>query len=231
MLALTTPVPTTSFHDLQAIFLAEVLPRIETHAEVSFRGLRCHHQKEEFLAEMVALAWRWFLRLIEKGKDPLAFPTALATYAARAVKSGRRLTGQERSKEVLSPVARHKHGIKVEPLPSSTRRPYDDFYGDVHGQQDLDAFEERLKDNTMTPPPDAAAFRIDFPSWLKTRTERDRRIIEDMMQDERTLDLARKHGISPARVSQLRREFMDDWNRFCGEYPTSPSPPRRNPDE
>src|SRR5262249_6708246 len=67
MLALTTPVPTTSFHDLQAIFLAEVLPRIETHAEVSFRGLRCHHQKEEFLAEMVALAWRWFLRLIEKG--------------------------------------------------------------------------------------------------------------------------------------------------------------------
>jgi hypothetical protein len=94
--------------------------------------------------------------------------------------------------------------------------PLDDFYGNVHGQQELDAFEERLRDNTMTPPPDAAAFRIDFPDWLKTRTDRDRRIIDDMMHDERTLDLANKHGISPGRVSQLRREFMEDWERFCG---------------
>jgi hypothetical protein len=88
----------------------------------------------------------------------------------------------------------------------------------VHGQRDLDAFEERLRDNTMTPPCDAVAFRIDFPDWLKTRTDRDRRIIEDMMQDERTMALARKHGISPGRVSQLRREFMEDWERFCGEH-------------
>ena len=223
MLAPATPAPCSPTHALQAAFLNEVLPRIETHAQVCFHGVRCHHRKEEFTAEMVALAWRWFLRLIEKGKDPLAFPTALATYAAKAVKSGRRLAGQERSKEVLSPVARHKHGVKVEPLPCSTRRPYDDFYGDVHGQQELDAFEERLRDNSMTPPPDAAAFRIDFPSWLKTRTDRDRRIIEDMMQDERTLDLARKHGISPGRVSQLRREFMDDWNRFCAPPEEAPT--------
>ena len=207
-------------HVLQITFVSEVLPRIETHAEVCFRGIRCLHRQEEFKAEMVALAWRWFLRLIEKGKDPLAFPTALATYAAKAVKSGRRLAGQERSKEVLSPVAQRKHGVKVEPLPSSTRRPYDDFYGTVHGQQELDAFEERLRDNTLTPPPEAAAFRIDFPDWLKTRTDRDRRIIDDMMQDERTLDLANRHGISPSRVSQLRREFLDDWNRFCGEHLT-----------
>jgi hypothetical protein len=216
MLASPTLTPDAPLPALQAAFLSEVLPRIETHAEVCFGGVRCHHRREEFRAEMVALCWRWFLRLVERGKDPLAFPTALATYAAKAVKSGRRLAGQERSKEVLSPVARHKHGVKVEPLPSSTRRPYDDFYGDVHGQQELDAFEERLKDNTMTPPPDAAAFRIDFPSWLKTRTDRDRRIIEDMARDERTLDLANKHGISPSRVSQLRREFMEDWDRFCG---------------
>ena len=215
-----TPAPASLTHTLQATFLSEILPRIETHAEVCFGGIRCHHRREEFTAEMVALAWKWFLRLIERGKDPLAFPTAIATSAAKAVKSGRRLTGQERSKEVLSPVARHKHGVKIEPLPSSTRRPYDDFYGDVHGQQELDAFEERLKDNTMTPPPEAAAFRIDFPDWLRTRTDRDRRIIEDMARDERTMDLSRKHGISPGRVSQLRREFMDDWNRFCGEHLT-----------
>jgi hypothetical protein len=36
------------------------------------------------------------------------------------------------------------------------------------------------------------------------------------MRGERTLDVAGRHGLSPARVSQLRREFHDDWARFCG---------------
>jgi hypothetical protein len=199
-----------------------ILPRIELHGHVYFRGLKCQQQKEDFIADMVALAWKWFVRLVEKGKDPLDFPSALATFAARAVKAGRRLTGQERSKDVMSPVAKRKHGVKVERLPSSTRHLIEDFYGNVHGQQELDAFEERLRDNTMTQPCDAAAFRIDFPDWLKTRTERDRRIIDDMMNDERTLDLSRKHGISPGRISQLRREFMEDWDRFCGLFEEHP---------
>src|SRR5262249_62065088 len=128
------------------------------------------------------------------------------------VRSGRRLCGKEKSKDVLSLRARQRRNFKVEPLPTSTRRNYDDLYGSVHGQQMLDAFEERLRDNTMTPPPDAAAFRIDFPSWLRTRTDRHRRLIEDMIQDERTLDLANKHGLNPARISQLRRELMAHWN-------------------
>ena len=58
-------------------------------------------------------------------------------------------------------------------------------------------------------------FRLDFPSWLRTRTDRDRRIIGDMAMGQRTLDLSRKYGISPGRISQLRREFHDDWERFC----------------
>ena len=37
------------------------------------------------------------------------------------------------------------------------------------------------------------------------------------MLGERTLDVANKHGLSPARVSQLRREFMEDWTHFCGD--------------
>ena len=39
-----------------------------------------------------------------------------------------------------------------------------------------------------------------------------------MMAGQRTLDLSRKYGISPGRVSQVRREFHDDWQRFCGEF-------------
>ncbi len=69
----------------------------------------------------------------------------------------------------------------------------------------------------MTPPDEQAAFRIDFPAWLSTRTERDRRIINDMVVGERTQHLARRFGISPARISQLRREYHDDWRRFTDE--------------
>jgi hypothetical protein len=104
---------------LHAAFLS-ILPRIELLGHVYFRGLKCQQQKEDFIADMVGLAWKWFVRLVEKGKDPMDFPSALATYASKAVKAGRRLTGQERSKDVMSPVAKRKHGVKVERLPSST---------------------------------------------------------------------------------------------------------------
>ena len=66
-------------------------------------------------------------------------------------------------------------------------------------------------------PDEQAAFRADWPAWLATRSARDRRLIADLALGERTLDAARKYGLSAARVSQLRREFMDDWLLFCGE--------------
>jgi hypothetical protein len=39
------------------------------------------------------------------------------------------------------------------------------------------------------------------------------------MLGERTLDVAARHGITAARVSQLRREFHDDWEFFCAGPP------------
>src|SRR5687768_4092356 len=59
---------------------------------------------------------------------------------------------------------------------------------------------EALKDNCRTPPDEPAAFRLDWPCWLTTRTERDRRLIRDLMAGERNLDVAREYGLSPARV-------------------------------
>src|SRR5262245_19073724 len=44
MLAPSSLEPPASLLALQAAFLNEVLPRIETHAQVCFRGVRCHPQ-------------------------------------------------------------------------------------------------------------------------------------------------------------------------------------------
>ena len=78
---------------------------------------------------------------------------------------------------------------------------------------------DALTDNSVTPPPDAAAFRIDFPRWLDGLPDRDRQLVERLMVGERTLAMAKRFRISPARVSQLRRELCRDYSRFHGECP------------
>jgi hypothetical protein len=197
------PEPTTSEGALHCHFLL-VLAHIQLHARISFRYIRCPHRREDAVAETVALSWKWFRRLVKRGKDPLKFPSALATFAAKAVKSGRRLTGMEKPKDVLSPRSQHLHDFGVGKLP--------DF--STLGSNPL---EEALQDNTQTPIPEQVSFRLDFPAWLLTQSHRDRRLIDGMLQGERTLDLARKHGVCPARISQKRREFHADWRRFVGD--------------
>jgi hypothetical protein len=191
---------------LQATFLASVLPKVLSHGRVYFRHLKSAERQEEYIAEMVALTWKWHRRLAERGKDSTRFPTALATFAARAVRSGRRLAGTDRAKDVLSPVAQQRKRFAVSPLPCGSS-----LNGNV--------FDEALHDNTRTPPDQQCAFRLDFPAWRATHTERDRRILDELMLGERTLDVAARHGLSPGRVSQLRRELHDDWEHFCAEPP------------
>src|SRR5204863_2313767 len=118
---------------------------------------------------------------------------------------GRRLCGQERSQDVLSPRAQQRNGFALECLPD---------FSTLHGTP----LEEALKDNTQSPVPDQVSFRCDFPEWRKSRTERDRRLIDTLMLGERTLAVSRKFQVSPARVSQLRRDFQTDWRRFTGEH-------------
>jgi hypothetical protein len=208
---------TLTIPELQAGFLL-IMPLIERHGRVYFRHLKAE-AKEEALCEMVALCWAWYLRLMQRGKDATQFPTVLADYAAKAVRCGRRLCGHEKAKDVLSPVARHRHHFEVERLAGSTQVPHEQLYGEVDGQRHLDAFEERLRDNTQTPVIDQVCFRQDFPSWLATHTDRHRRLIGDLMLGERTMDMARKYGLSPARISQLRGEFHRDWLAFCDDLP------------
>jgi hypothetical protein len=65
-----------------------LLTRLRLRGRIHFRHLKCHHRREEVIAEMLALAWKWYRRLVEHGKDPSAFPSALASYAAKAVRCG-----------------------------------------------------------------------------------------------------------------------------------------------
>jgi hypothetical protein len=195
--------PGPSLDALQAAFLTLVLPKVLSHGRVYFRHLKSAERQEECIAEMVALTWRWHLRLAERGKDATRFPSALATFAARAVRSGRRLAGMDRAKDVLSPLAQWRQGFAVCKLPD---------YSALDGSP----LHEALHDNTRSPVDEQVCFRLDFPAWRATHAERDRRLLDDLMLGERTFDVAGKYGLSPGRVSQLRREFKQGWDRFTG---------------
>jgi hypothetical protein len=185
---------------LKQAFLA-ILPRIVLHGRVYFRHVKDPMKKEELIGEMVALSWKWCRRLAQRGKDVLQFPSAIASFAARAVRSGRRLCGQERTNDVLSSLAQRRRGFAVQSLPD---------FSTLSGNP----LEEALADNTVTPVDEQVAFRLDFPRWLCTHSERDCGIALDLMVGERTLDVADKYALSPGRISQMRTQFRDGWLRF-----------------
>ena len=205
-----TPPSSVPISELQNRFL-KILPRIEKHARVVFRWIKCQDRKEDFICEMIALIWKWILRLTARGKDPMEFIATLADYAGRQVRAGRRLCGQDRSKDVLSPRAQRTRGFVVASLPDGSR-----LLGNV--------FDDALRDNTRSEVPALVAFKMDFPAWLCSRTERDRQLIDDLMLGERTRDMADKHGLSAGRISQLRREYLQAWRTFCGEEEGRPAP-------
>jgi hypothetical protein len=201
---------TSTLAQLQARFLA-VMPRIETHARIYFRHLKCPHQRDEALAECLALAWWWFVRLVRRGKNPEEFISVLADFAARAVASGRRLCRQEKVNEVLSPVAQRRHGFTVQRL-------------HAHCHPSSSPWQEAVQDNTQTPVVEQVIFRVEFPIWRSRRNKRDRRIIDRLLLGERTGVVAQAFGLSAGRVAQLRRQFHADWLRFGaapGEEPNT----------
>ncbi len=200
MVASTVP----SIKHIQSDFLT-ALPRITRHARCYFRHVACRDRKADLISEVIGLCWRWWVRLVEVGKNPTTFVSTLASFAAKAVRSGRRVCGQERAKDALSTVAQQRHAFSVSSLPQiSTLNP--------------NPLAEALTDNTHSPVPDQVHFRIDFPAWTRTRCRRDSRLIHDMTTGERTSTLAHRYGLSQSRVSQLRREFHADWQWFTDDH-------------
>src|SRR5262249_38864414 len=160
-----------------------LLPRLERHGRISFRDLKCPLQREEAVAEVIALAWLWFVQLTRRGKDATTFGSALATYAARAVPCGRRACCQETPRDALSPGAPRRRGFRAGARPAA---------GSLEGT----LLDEALHDNRQTPVPEQVAFRCDFPAWLRTRADRDRRLALDLMAGERTQDVSQRYGLS-----------------------------------
>jgi DNA-directed RNA polymerase specialized sigma24 family protein len=195
--------------DAHIVFMA-ILAKVLEGLEHSFRMVRNHHDKEDLMQEALGMVWKWTLRMLKRDKDPREFPSAVAGYAAKNVKSGRRVAGGSTGKnDPLCRIAQGRHGFRLEVLPTIREL--------TPGQREQDSFEEQLQDNTRSPVPDQVAFRIDFPQWLTTHTARSRDVMDAMMEGNCTTELAEAFGLTPGRISQMRRAFEHSWRIFIGE--------------
>jgi hypothetical protein len=192
------------------------LPRIIAYLRKASRMVRCAESRADFIAEAVALCWKWFLRAVAKGKDVAGFVTAMAKFAARAVRFGRTVCGQQPAKDVMSVTARIRHGVVVERL-GSGRTHHEALYSEVRGQRRQDVFEEALAENTVTPVPEQVVFRVDWPRFVAGQTIRDRRMMAFLAAGNSNKATAVKFGLTPGRVSQLRRSWCEAWEVFGEE--------------
>ena len=102
-------------------------------------------------------------------------------------------------------------------LGSSNCTSFEKIYSDLRGQQETDAYEERLRDNTVTPPPEAAAFRIDFPQFLQALGERDRELAHFLSLGHSAKEAAQTFNVSPGRITQLRQQWCREWHALQDE--------------
>ena len=180
-------------------FLA-MLPQIRQRASIAFRSKHLE-AREELIAEVVANSYCAFHRLVEGHKEHLACPSPLAEYAIRQVRSGRRVGSRLNRRDVSSPYAQIVNRIAVERL--------DQFNQD--GEWTAMVVEDR-----KAGPAETAAARIDLAAWLRSLARRQRRIALALARGEATQRVAHMFGLTPSRISQLRRELKSSWDLFQG---------------
>jgi hypothetical protein len=179
-----------------------MLPAISEQANFAFRRLPVE-AREELIQEVVAQAYSLFVRLCQRRKLALVFPTPLAQYAIKKVRAGRRLGSRSNMRDVTSPRARVAKGITIARLDRFNRRSGE--------------WRQALVEDRTAGPAQIAETRIDFADWLKTLSTRDRQLAEKLAFGETTGCAARTFRISAGRVSQLRRDLCKSWRAFVGE--------------
>jgi hypothetical protein len=179
----------------QTSFVA-MLPEIQQRLRRAFRHLD-PASREESIAEGVVHSLLSFVRLHEQGRAEAASASSLAWYAALAVKRGRPAGNRIRSTEPLSRYAQLGNGIQLE-----------QGYGN---------WLELLIEDKRASVPDQVAAKLDVGAWFATLTQRMKQIARDLAYGFSTSEVAEKHGVTPGRISQLRRTLEESWAAFQQE--------------
>ena len=185
------------------IFLT-LLPQIREQAHFAFRTER-PERREELTDEVIANCWAAFVRLVERGLIDVVYPTPLAQYAIKQVRDGRRVGARLNVRDISSDYAQRSKRFTVERL---------DRYDELNGE-----WREVLIEDRKAGPAETAAARVDISDWFDSLPRHKRRIAQTLAAGESTKRTAKKFGVTPGRISQMRREFQAAWAEFQREPP------------
>lgn len=178
-----------------------MLSDIRRQLRFAFRDLQ-PEERAEAMADATANAAVVYARLFRLGKVDVAYPSALARFAAAQYCAGRRVGACLNVNDVTSSYAQRRRGLRVERLD----RP------DAE-----EGWKEILVEDRACTPAELAASRIDFDDWLRHLSGKRRRIAKRLALGETTQRVAQRFRLSPGRISQLRRELNADWLAFHRE--------------
>jgi hypothetical protein len=165
------------------------------------------------LAEARAAAWSSWHGLLKRGKDPVEVGVhGIARNAIRYVKNRRKLGNQTCGRgamDVFHPTAQSRCGFTLVSLDTGAAA--------FPGESTRGGWREWLAEDNRVTPADEAAFRVDFEDWLAGLPARKRRVAELLAQGHDGVAVARKAGVSPGRVCQIRPELERSWMEFQGQ--------------
>jgi hypothetical protein len=178
----------------QSAFLS-ILPAVERQIQRALVHIQ-PHERQEAAQTILANAALAFARLVELDRTQLAYPEPLVRYGLKQYRAGRLVGSRTNSNDVGSKSCQKKHGCCAEPL---------------------ETWKASLVEGRGMTPADIAALRIDFSDWFQSLSPRDQRLASELARGESTNAVAKMFRITAGRVSQLRRELYDSWQRFLGE--------------
>jgi hypothetical protein len=174
----------------------EMLPELKQCLRLAFCRLG-PEAREDAMAEAVAHCLLAYVRLHEQGRTEVATASSLAWYSSRQVRHGRPSVGRMNSKEPLSRYAQVGSGNRLE----------------RHNGEWIDKLAEDKRASVA----DQVAAKLDVRAWFATLTKRMKEIARDLAFGCSTSEVAKKHGVTAGRISQLRRILEESWVAFQQE--------------
>jgi len=170
-----------------------MLPEIEQKLRLAFSRLDLE-AREDAIEEGIVHSLLAYARLHEQGRAHVATASSLAWYSSRQVKRGRPTSGKMNGKEPLSRYGQISNDIEVERQPNNW----------------IDAMVEDKRASVE----DQVAAKLDVGAWFATLTKRMKEVAKDLAFGCSTSEVARKQGVTPGRISQLRRTLEESWAAF-----------------
>ena len=179
----------------QSNFVA-MLSEIEQKLRLAFCRLD-PEARDDAIEEAIVHSLLSYANLHEQGRAEVATPSSLAWYSSRQVKRGRPTTGKMNGKEPLSRYGQISNDIEVECQPGN--------------------WIATLVLDKRASVEDQVAAKLDVGAWFATLTKRMKEIAKDLAFGCSTSEVAKKHGVTAGRISQLRRVLEESWAAFQGE--------------